>query len=199
MARPRAIDVQTLVDAAARVFERRGFADSTLADVAAEAGISKPTIYQYVPSKQRLLEIIVEQVIYPLHDGIERIVSSSEPAAEKIEAYLALHVSSATRYKVYYQVLMADQHQLSPQGLRSYRSWARRVDHAAAQLLEHGIAEGVVRSDVDLVATANLLNSMLTSIARWYQPGGRLGPDDVLEQVRRFVAGLVDIPARPRP
>src|SRR5580693_1645910 len=59
---------------AARVFERRGYADATLDDIAAEAGISKPTVYQYVSSKQRLLETIVEQAIYPLREGIEQIV-----------------------------------------------------------------------------------------------------------------------------
>src|ERR1700735_2493427 len=75
MGRSRAIDTQALVAAAARVFERRGFADATLDDIAAEAGVSKPTVYQYVSSKQRLLETIVEQAIYPLRDGIEQIVA----------------------------------------------------------------------------------------------------------------------------
>jgi AcrR family transcriptional regulator len=68
--RRRALETQDLVAAAARVFERRGYADATLDDIAAEAGVSKPTVYQYVSSKQRLLETIVEQAIYPLREGI---------------------------------------------------------------------------------------------------------------------------------
>ena len=38
MGRSRAIDTQALVAAAARVFERRGYADATLDDIAAELG-----------------------------------------------------------------------------------------------------------------------------------------------------------------
>jgi AcrR family transcriptional regulator len=191
MGRSRAIDTQSLVAAAARVFERRGYADATLDDIAAEAGVSKPTVYQYVSSKQRLLEIIVEQAIYPLRDGIEQIVASEAAAEEKLEAYVHLHVNAAIRYKPYYVVLMADQHQLSPQALRGYQSWARQVNHAAEQLLRQGIKEGLVRADIDLAVTVNLLNSALTSIARWYRPADRLKPAQVADQVMNLLHGLL--------
>jgi TetR/AcrR family transcriptional regulator, cholesterol catabolism regulator len=191
MGRSRAIDTPALVAAAARVFERRGYADATLDDIAAEAGVSKPTIYQYVPSKQRLLETIVEQAIYPLRDGIEQIIQSQASAGEKLEAYVRLHVDAAIRYKPYYVVLMADQHQLSPQALRGYQSWARQVNQATEQLLQQGIKEGVVRSDIDLAVIANLLNSALTSIARWYRPADRLRPAQVAGQVMNLLRGLL--------
>ncbi|TCK26355.1 TetR/AcrR family transcriptional regulator [Pseudonocardia endophytica] len=191
MGRPRSTDVQTLVDAAARVFERRGFAEATLQDVATEAGVSKPTVYQYVKSKQRLLEIIVEQVIYPLRDGIERIVDSPGDARAKIEAYVDLHVRSATRYTAYYQVLMADQHQLSAEGLRGYQDWARQVNRSLEHLLRQGIEQGVIRADIDVAVAVHLLNTTFTSVARWYRPSGRLNPDAVRDEVMKLLGGLL--------
>jgi TetR/AcrR family transcriptional regulator, cholesterol catabolism regulator len=191
MGRRRAIETQELVAAAARVFERQGYADATLDDIAAEAGVSKPTVYQYVSSKQRLLEIIVEQAIYPLREGIEQIVESSGAAGEKLEAYVRLHVNAAARYKAYYVVLMTDQHQLSPQGLRAYQSWARQVNHSAEQLLRQGIDEGLVRHDIDVPIAVNLLNSALTSIARWYRPTDRLKPEQIHDQVMKLLHGVL--------
>lgn len=191
MGRRRALDTQDLVAAAARVFERRGYADATLDDIAAEAGVSKPTIYQYVSSKQRLLETIVEQAIYPLREGIHEIVNSGARASDKLEAYVRLHVNSAARYRAYYLVLMADQHQLSPQGLRNYQSWARQVNHSAAELLRQGVDEGLVRPDIDIPIAVNLLNSALTSIARWYHPTDRLRPDQIHDQVMKLLDGLL--------
>jgi TetR/AcrR family transcriptional regulator, cholesterol catabolism regulator len=196
MARPRTTDLQDIVKAAAVVFERRGYADATLDGIAAQAGVSKPTIYQYVESKQRLLEIVVEQAIYPLRDGIEEIVSGPGTAAEKLAAYVALHVRAAIRFRVYYLVLMADQHQLSERGLRKYQAWARQVNHAASHLIEQGIEEGSIDASVDVAIAANLLNSMLTSIARWYRPGSRLSAEQVQEQVLLFLGGLLPAPAR---
>src|SRR5580693_7418177 len=187
MGRRRALETQDLVAAAARVFERRGYADATLDDIAAEAGVSKPTVYQYVSSKQRLLETIVEQAIYPLREGIEQIVDSTAGAGDKLEAYVRLHVNSAARYRV----LMADQHQLSPQGLRNYQSWARQVNRSAEQLLRQGVDEGLVRPDIDIPIAVNLLNSALTSIARWYHPTDRLKPDQIHDQVMKVLHGLL--------
>jgi AcrR family transcriptional regulator len=198
MGRRRALGTQDLIDAAARVFERRGYADATLDDIAAEAGVSKPTVYQYVASKQRLLETIVEQAIYPLRDGIDQIVQSTASASGKLEAYVRLHVNSAARYRAYYLVLMADQHQLSPQGLRNYQSWARQVNHSAAQLLAQGVDEGLIRPDIDIPIAVNLLNSALTSIARWYHPTDRLSPDQIHDQVMKLLRGLL-LPQPDRP
>lgn len=191
MARQRATSVQALVEAAARVFERKGFVDATIGDIATEAGVSKPTVYQYVSSKRWLLETIVEQVIYPLRDNIEEIVRSDAGAREKLEGYLFVHVKSAIRYRTYYAVLTADQHQLSPQALRNYLSWARDVNHSATSLLEQCIEEKAVRPDLDIVAVVNLINGMMLSIARWYEPTGRLGPDELLKQVIGLLSGYI--------
>ena len=191
MGRRPALDAQQLIDAAARVFERRGYTDATLANIAAEAGVSKPTVYQYVKSKQQLLETIVEQAVYPLRDGIDQIVKSECAAIDKLNAYIEFHVLSAIRYQPYYAVLTSDQHQLSPQALRRYQSWARTVNHATTELLEQGKREGAVRPDIDIPIAVNLLNSTLTSIARWYRPGDRAEPDEMVAEVGKYLSGLI--------
>ncbi|SFB13537.1 transcriptional regulator, TetR family [Amycolatopsis marina] len=191
MARQRATSVQQLVDAAARVFERKGFVEATISDIAAEAGVSKPTVYQYVTSKRWLLETIVEQIIYPLRDGIEQIVASELSSREKLNAYLRAHIENAVKYQTYYQVLTADQHQLSTQALRNYRSWARDVNHTVEKLLADCAEAGIVRSDLDISAVANLINGMLVSITRWYHPSGRIDVDTLYEQVVGLLSGYI--------
>jgi hypothetical protein len=100
-------------------------------------------------------------------------------------------VNSAARYRAYYLVLMADQHQLSSQGLRSYQSWTRQVNRSAEQLLQQGVDEGLVRPDIDIPIAVNLLNGAPTSIARWYHPTDRLKPDQLHDQVMKILHGLL--------
>ncbi|CAJ1583460.1 TetR/AcrR family transcriptional regulator [[Mycobacterium] wendilense] len=195
MARRRVTSVQELVNAAARVFERVGYVDATIADIAAEAGVSKPTVYQYVDSKRWLLETIVEQVIYPLRHNIEQILTSDDPARDKLVAFIRVHVESAVTYRTYYAVLTADQHQLSPQALRNYLSWARDVNHATEKLLHECIEAGVIRDDLDIGTSAHLLNGMLSSIARWFHSAGRLTADDLVDQVLGMLSGYIIAPA----
>lgn len=191
MARRRATSVQALVEAAARAFERNGYAETTIAEIAAEAGVSKPTIYQYVKSKQWLLENIVEQVMYPLRSGLLEIVNSEASSREKLDRYLRLQVTTAIRYRVYYSVVFRDQHQLSPHAVKNYFSWARELDHIAAQIFQQCAEEGVVRADLDVPTVVQLVNSMLGSIGRWYRPNGRLKPEGVLEQVKGLLSGYI--------
>lgn len=191
MARQRATSVQELVDAAARVFERKGFVESTIPDIAAEAEVSKPTVYQYVTSKRWLLETIVEQVIYPLRHGIDEIISGDLAEREKLVEYIRLHVHSAVRYQTYYAVLTADQHQLSDQALRNYRSWARDINHATESLIGDCVKAGVVRDDLEIDTVVHLLNGMLTSVSRWYRPAGRIDPDQLVGQVMGLLGGYL--------
>ncbi|TCP42051.1 TetR family transcriptional regulator [Tamaricihabitans halophyticus] len=192
MARQRATTVQLLVDAAARVFERKGFTDATISDIATEAGVSKPTVYQYVNSKRWLLETIVEQLIYPLKDGIDQIMASDRTEREKLAAYLRLHVDNAIKYQTYYLVLTADQHQLSTQALRNYRSWARDVNAATENLLTDCVKAGVVRSDLDIGIVTNLLNGLLVSVTSWYRPSGRVGAEALYQHIHDMLAGFIE-------
>ncbi|MBM7365335.1 TetR/AcrR family transcriptional regulator [Gordonia hydrophobica] len=191
MARKRATTVDAVVDAAARVFERKGYVDATIADIAAEAGVSKPTVYQYAPNKRWLLETIVEQVIYPLRASIDEIVESDDPLREKLLRYLAVQVDSTVRYRGYYAVLIADQHQLSPEALADYKSWAHDVNRITADLLESCADAGVVRADVDPTTMANLIIGMMMSVSRWYDEDGKFGPDEILSQSVRLLSGYI--------
>ncbi|MGV0835772.1 TetR/AcrR family transcriptional regulator [Mycolicibacterium thermoresistibile] len=194
MARRRATSVQELVDAAARVFERVGYVDATITDIAAEAGVSKPTVYQYIDSKRWLLETIVEQVIYPLRHSIEQIVTSDQSPRDKLVAYIRVQVESAVTYRTYYAVLTADQHQLSKQALRDYLSWARDVNRATEKLLQECVEAGVVRDDLDVGTAAHLLNGMLLSIARWFHTSGRVSVDELITQVLGMLSGYIIAP-----
>ncbi|MGV0642402.1 TetR/AcrR family transcriptional regulator [Mycolicibacterium sp. XJ879] len=191
MARRRVTSVQELVDAAARVFERVGYVDATIADIAAEAGVSKPTVYQYVDSKRWLLETIVEQIIYPLRHNIEQILTSDQSPRDKLIAFIRVQIESAITYRTYYAVLTADQHQLSPQALRNYLSWARDVNHATEKLLHECVEAGVIRDDLDIGTSANLLNGMLLSIARWFHTSGRVNADELVHQVLGMLSGYI--------
>jgi AcrR family transcriptional regulator len=50
-----------IVDVAARIFERDGYAATTTNDVAAEAGVSIGSLYQYFPNKDAILVVLAER------------------------------------------------------------------------------------------------------------------------------------------
>ena len=199
MARQRASDTESIIQAAARVFERKGYSDATIDDIAEEAGVSKPTIYQYVKSKQWLLETIVERVIYPLGEHVREILESDATPVEKLERYIFRSVRSATGLQTYYAVLLSDQTALSPQASKRFRTWLHGMDNTVEGLLKDCVADGSVREDIDLRVATNLLNGLLTTIYRWYKPKGGPTPEEIADETMKFLSGFILAPTGQRP
>lgn len=65
--RPRQEDaarrIQQLLDTAAAIFIREGYAGSSIDRIAIEAGVGKPTIYAHFGSKANLLKMVIEHIL----------------------------------------------------------------------------------------------------------------------------------------
>ena len=193
MARQRASDTESIINAAARVFERKGYSETTIEDIATEAGVSKPTVYQYAKGKQWLLETIGERVIYSLREQIADITTADVLPRERLERFVYASVRSATRLRTFYAVLFSDQTALTPLGQRRFRDFARDADAAVRAMVKDCIADGSVREDIDVAVAVRLINGMLTSVHRWYRPKTRNGlePDEIAEQAVKLLQGFL--------
>ena len=198
MARQRASDTESIINAAARVFERKGYSDTTVDDIAAEAKVSKPTVYQYAKSKQWLLEAIVERVMSSLRDQIAEIVESDLPPRAKLERFVYASVRNATRLRTYYTVMFGGQNALSPLAQRRFRDFSRDSDAAVRGMVKDCIADGSVRDDIDLAVTVRLLNGMLTSVHRWYSPKAPNALDavQIADEALKMLRGFILTPRR---
>lgn len=80
--------VQQIVQAAARVFEQRGFAGTTTNHIAARAGVSVGSLYQYFPNKESILVVLLEQHMRQVAEAFEEIRRHVEAEPHDIEGVL---------------------------------------------------------------------------------------------------------------
>lgn len=73
-----------LMAAALTLFVEKGFAATRLDDVAAQAGVSKGTLYLYFDSKVALLKAVVEENIMPIVNASEEEVARYEGSSEEL-------------------------------------------------------------------------------------------------------------------
>ncbi|MCZ4061055.1 TetR/AcrR family transcriptional regulator [Pantoea sp. LMR881] len=66
----------TLRKAAIRVFARKGFHDTKISDIVAEAGVSQPTFYLYHDSKELLFETLVSEFRHELREATRQCLIS---------------------------------------------------------------------------------------------------------------------------
>lgn len=80
-----------MLDAAVTVFARRGYHETSMDDVAVQAGISKPMVYLYLGSKEELFARCLEQESRRLLDAIAAAVDSKDGLAPDEQLWRALH------------------------------------------------------------------------------------------------------------
>lgn len=74
-----------IINRALSLFASKGFASTSVADIAREAGVSKGLMYNYFPSKEKLLLAIIGQALAELGQTMEKAVEIEDPA-KRLEA-----------------------------------------------------------------------------------------------------------------
>jgi TetR/AcrR family transcriptional regulator, fatty acid metabolism regulator protein len=86
-----------LLEAAVRVFARRGFHAARVGDIAEEAGVAHGLLYHYFSSKEEVLETIFRETWADLLAAVRDVEESGEPAQEQLRQVAAILLRSWRR------------------------------------------------------------------------------------------------------
>lgn len=154
--RLRTTQREKILDAARRVFARKGLA-ATMADVAAEAAISHGLAYHYFTNKEALFQALVEHTLQERRAALQRFQEIPLPPGERLDFLLTRLIEYRRDQpevaQLHEQVQSAE---ATPPALREQ---ARQVNQAFANLLRQMIVDGqtegsVVDADPDQLLTA---------------------------------------------
>jgi len=139
-----------ILDASLRLFSEKGFARTSVRDIAQAAGITDAAIYYHFESKRELFEALVEERGFTSAiEGLERAGSEQLSIApiEAIEgiATSALALMYANRDLM--KVLLVEAIAEDPVAMDEYESLVRRWIRAEARILKHYIQRGMLRTD----------------------------------------------------
>ncbi|MVW70516.1 MULTISPECIES: TetR/AcrR family transcriptional regulator [unclassified Bordetella] len=167
MAAPR----ERILDAAAFLFARCGYENSSIADLSAALGVSKAAIYHYFPTKQAIYDAIIVDVLAGLTQTVSEAVSQASSAPQRLRAFMLAHARYFESHHAHFVTMLIG---YSGMGVGDRKDAARLRDEYE-QLLRAIIAEGIAQGEfrpVDVVATGRAVLSMLNWMARWYRPDG---------------------------
>ncbi|UPH72274.1 TetR/AcrR family transcriptional regulator [Abyssibius alkaniclasticus] len=145
-----------VLDAALALFTEQGFARTSVAQIAKRADLSKGAVYLYFPSKDAILEGLVERMIAPLSDEVfERIASHQgdpRPLLAQFLRMLAAMLGDDTRRAV--PMIVLREALAAPDMAKTFRKAVLdRALPAVTALLAQGMAGGFIRPlDPELTA-----------------------------------------------
>jgi TetR/AcrR family transcriptional repressor of nem operon len=87
MARPRTFDPNDVLDVALHIFWRKGYQGTSLDDIAAETGLTKPSLYAAFGDKASLFLQVLDRYHAVLLSRSAKILSEGPSAREAVEAW----------------------------------------------------------------------------------------------------------------
>lgn len=164
---------QSIIDAAERIFFRKGFEQSTMDDIAAEAELSKGTLYLYFQSKDEVHFEIMERGNQILLGIMEKCIDKSGTGRENLLLLGEAFVDYSNRHPDYFNAMMAfqsrdvEQQKVNEEKLRRFIEGRSSIS-LLSEIVRKGIADGSVRNDIQVVMLTTLLWSQMMGILVMY-------------------------------
>ncbi len=159
---------QQIIEAAVRVFARRGYYNSRVSDIAREAGIAAGTIYLYFKTKDDILVTLFRDKMAEFVGTLRKAIAGEPDAASKVRRLVSLHFSMLEENPELAEVVQVELRQ----GQKFFRDASSQEIGAyfalIGSVLEEGVAEGRFRSSLPVkVATKMLFGAMDQMATSW--------------------------------
>lgn len=173
--------------AAAQAFTRKGFSNTTLDDVAQELDVSKPTLYRYFPSKQKILFACHQHSMDHGETALALALADGGTGHEQFEIFTRRYMMGIFD-DFGTCAILADVDSLSPEDKKIVVQRRHDISRRTMGLIETGIADGSIRQCNAKLASLFALGA-INWVALWYRRGGENTPEEIIES---FLAFLTD-------
>ncbi len=162
---------QEIFDAAAEVFDRKGYGAATLADIGEAVGMLKGSLYYYIGSKEDLLYHIIRTVHEGTLDTLEMAEAAGPDPADRLSALLHRHIAAFESAGTWIRVFYAEYSHLSADRRTEIQAVRGRYQTYVEQLITDGQTQGTFCPDHDARIIGNMLLTTVNGVSLWYRPG----------------------------
>jgi TetR/AcrR family transcriptional regulator, cholesterol catabolism regulator len=182
-------------DVASALFGHRGYAATSMRDIAKALDLQGGSLYAHIPSKEAVLAAIVEEAADTFHAAVRPIAEGPGTAAERLRAMIGAHLGVVTGGRDRAKVFLFEWTFLAPER----REAVARSRAAYQGYFERVIGEGADAGELEAAdprLAAIFILSAMNGMAHWYRPDGRLGPDALAEQYADLFLGGLRVPSK---
>ncbi len=140
---------EKILYAAVRVFAKYGFYNSTVSQIAREAGVADGTIYIYFKSKDDILIQVFEEAMSVILSTLEEKFKGVTDPVEKLKIYIKNHFELATNYPDLAEVIQVELRQ-SAKFMKEYKNEPfRKYLSIIKEIIEEGQQKRFFKEEID--------------------------------------------------
>ncbi|MCU1791547.1 TetR/AcrR family transcriptional regulator [Pectobacterium polaris] len=156
----------TLLATARKVFSERGYADTSMDDLTAQASLTRGALYHHFGDKKGLLAAVVEQIDAEMDERLQIISDTAEDGWDGFRRRCRAYLEMALEPEIQRIVLRDARAVLGGASPDSQRHCVESMQ----RLIDNLIRQGVV-ADADPQALASLIYGSLAEAAFWIADG----------------------------
>lgn len=167
--------------ASVRMFNAKGFHNTSLDDVAAGLNITKPTIYHYIGNKEQVLLECVNRGFMLLEDVVHQVQQEEGTALNRLKSYLEKYAEVAMS-EFGKCVVRTDAESLTQAGAQSFREGKSKINQDLERMIQQAADEGFI-SVSNIKITTFTIAGALNWPGIWHNPDGELSPKEAAHEV----------------
>jgi AcrR family transcriptional regulator len=192
--RRRPVSQEDLLGVAADLFADRGYAATTVRDIAEAAGILSGSLYHHIDSKESIVDAILSRFIARSLASYEAVIAEGRGPTETFEELVRTSLASMVDSRAAILVYQNEARVLAARPRFAYLVEAqRKFEEIWTTVLADGVKSGEFRASIDPKLVYRLVRDTVWTAPRWYRPGGPLKPERIIAQ---YLAVLVTGVAR---
>ncbi|VAW28075.1 Transcriptional regulator, AcrR family [hydrothermal vent metagenome] len=170
------------------LFKVKGYAATSMRDIASQVGIEAASIYSHLKSKEQILIKICFRMGQEFMDGIKEVQGTNMSTKEKFKQAVISHVNIITGDIAASAVFWNEWRHLSEPLLSDFIAMQRAYEQAFKSIIDKGVSEGVFEVH-DASFTVMAMLSSLNGIQKWHNY--TLPPEELNEAFAHiFLKGL---------
>jgi AcrR family transcriptional regulator len=173
-------------EAAAQLFREKGYAATSMRDLARAVNLEASSLYNHIGSKAGLLcDICFENAQHYLEE-MDRVEKMDSNAGEKVKALIYFHIRMATEDITSIMAFNDEWRHLEEPHLTEFKKLRKNYEGRFRDILDDGMARGEFKSAHPNIVLYTIFSS-IRWLHDWYKPGHTVTP----EQLQRDMAQLL--------
>jgi AcrR family transcriptional regulator len=180
-----------MYEQASRLFALRGYASTSLQDIADAMGLTRPALYYYVKSKEELLSKLVTEITEGAAAEIRAVARGSAlHASEKLRQIAYLNALRRAQQPTRFLLLARSEADLPPDLAKAHEAGKRSLLRDVVRVIDEGIASGEFRPTDSRIAAFAVIG-MCNWVAWWQRPGSGYTGEAIAEQVATLAVAML--------
>jgi TetR/AcrR family transcriptional regulator, cholesterol catabolism regulator len=182
---------EQVIRQAAELFREKGYAASSMRDLAHKLGIEAASLYSHIKSKEEILHHLCFDMAAEFRKSLDEVEQLNVPASEKLRLGIIGHVNVMAKDLTASAVFMNEHRHLSQPYLRDFLLLRINYINRFKAIIEDGIRSGEFKQSIDTKLSVMTLFSSLNWMPQWYNPDAAIDSNEIGRQLSdMLISGL---------